>query len=85
MTLEDIFNSYQIYCATKEYQVRKHKKKRINKKWRKRYGCYEFNMMPHNEIAIMDNKVIWMTKKTFEELKRGLTERTLVQATERRE
>ncbi len=72
MTLEDIFNSYRIYCATKEYQVRKHKKKRINKKWRKRYGCIEFNMMPHNEIVIMDNKVIWMTKKTFEELNKSM-------------
>jgi len=62
-------NSYPIYIATKEIQRRKHHKKRINKKWRKRYGCTELNYMPHGEIVMMDNGVIWMTKRTFESLK----------------
>lgn len=59
---------HPIYIATKEWQKRKHRKKRINKKWLKRYGTYEFNMMPHNEIIMMDNAV-WMTKRTYQKLK----------------
>ena len=57
-----------IYIATQEWQRRKHHKKRINKKWRKRYGCIEFNLMPHGEIVLI-NGAFWMTKKTFIELK----------------
>lgn len=63
-----------IYIATKEIQRRKHHKKRINKKWKKRYGCYELNLMPHNEIVMTDDGVIWMTKRTFESFKK-ITER----------
>lgn len=46
---EDLFNqliatqpeaTYDLYC-TVLVQARKHKKKRINKKWRKRYGFKE--------------------------------------------
>lgn len=59
---------HPIYIATKEYQRRKHHKKRINKKWLKRYGCYEYNMMPDGEVVMMDNGVIWMTKKTFHDI-----------------
>ncbi len=64
-----MFNGHPIYIATKEIQIRKHHKKRINKKWRKRYGVIELNMMPHNKAVVMDNGIIWMTKKTFENLK----------------
>ena len=59
---------YPIYIATKEIQIRKHHKKRINKKWRKRYGTIELNSMPHGEVIMMDNGVLWMTKRTFQEL-----------------
>lgn len=62
------YNGYPIYLATKEYQRRKHRKKRINKKWKKLYGYYEINMMPHNEIVLMDNGVIWMTKRTYKQM-----------------
>lgn len=66
-----LLNSYPIYIATKEIQKRKHHKKRINKKWLKRYGCFEINMMPHGEVIIMDNGILWMTKRTFEQIKDG--------------
>lgn len=66
---EALLTGYPIYIATKEIQRRKHHKKRINKKWSKRYGCYEINMMPHGQVVMMDNGVIWMTKKTYEQLK----------------
>jgi hypothetical protein len=65
-----LLTDYPIYIATKEIQRRKHHKKRINKKWRKRYGTIELNSMPHGEIVMMDNGVIWMTKRTFESLRR---------------
>lgn len=64
-----LLTGYPIYIATQEVQCRKHKKKRINKKWRKRYGVIELNSMPHGKIVIMDNGVIWMTKRTYQELK----------------
>ena len=58
-----------IYIATKKHQRRKHRKKRINKKWQKRYGCVEYNMMPHGEVIMTDDGVIWMTEKTYRELR----------------
>lgn len=69
--MNPLLTGYPIYIATQEFQRRKHHKKRINKKWRKRYGCYELNLMPHNEIVMMDNGVIWMTKRTFESIKKS--------------
>ena len=60
---------HPIYIATKEWQKRKHRKKRINKKWFKRYGTYELNMMPHNEVVMMNDGTICMTKRTYQKLK----------------
>ena len=69
---------HPIYIATKEFQRRKHRKRRINKKWLKRYGTYELNMMPHNEVIMMDN-VIWMTKRTYQKLKeRGMFDHAIL-------
>lgn len=62
------YNGYPVYIATKECQNRKHHKKRINKKWRKRYGVTEYNMMPDGEVMLFYG-TIWMTRKTFEQLK----------------
>lgn len=67
---EVLLTGYPIYIATKEIQRRKHRKKRINKKWKKRYGMIELNSMPHGEVVIMDNRVIWMTKRTFEQIRK---------------
>ena len=67
--MNPLLTGHPIYIATQEFQRRKHRKKRINKKWRKRYGCYELNLMPHNKIVMTDNGVIWMTKRTFENIK----------------
>lgn len=71
MTIKDAIKcGYPIYIATKEIQVRKHHKKRINKKWQKRYGYFEINMMPHNDIVMTDDGVLYMTKKTYQRLKK---------------
>ena len=70
MTIKDAIKcGYPIYIATKEIQVRKHHKKRINKKWQKRYGYFEINMMPHNDIVMTDDGVLYMTKRTYQRLK----------------
>ena len=66
----DEYLGHPVYLATQEFPRRQHRKKRINKKWRKRYGCYELNMMPHGEVVMMDNGVIWMTKRTWLEIER---------------
>ena len=69
---EALINSYPIYIATKEFQRRKHHKKRINKKWRKRYGVIEYNLMPNGEIVFNEiDRVFLMTKKTYRELREG--------------
>lgn len=64
-----LLTGYPIYIATQEVQRRKHRKKRINKKWRKRYGVIEYNSMPHGEIIFNEiDRVFYMTKKTLQEL-----------------
>jgi hypothetical protein len=66
---EALLTGYPIYIATKEVQRRKHHKKRINKKWRKRYGVIEYNLIPHGKIIFNEiNQVFYMTKKTLQEL-----------------
>ena len=69
---KSLLAGHPIYLATKEIQRRKHRKKRINKKWQKRYGVIELNSMPHGEVLMTDNGVIWMTKRTFESLKKSI-------------
>ena len=69
------YEGIPIYIATKEYQRRKHHKKRINKKWRKRYGVVEYNSMPHGQVVYNEfDRVMYMTKKTFEEVKKYVSE-----------
>ena len=64
-----LLTGYPIYIATKEIQRRKHHKKRINKKWRKRYGTIELNGMPHGEVFFNEvDRVFYMTKKTLQVL-----------------
>ena len=67
----EFYEGLPIYIATKEYQRRKHHKKRINKKWRKRYGVIEYNLMPHGQVIFNEiDRVLYMTKKTLEEVKK---------------
>ena len=48
-------------------QVRKHKKKRINKKWLKRYGAYWEKLDP-GEIVLVDGQML-MSRRTYNKLK----------------
>ena len=46
---------------------RKHKKKRINKKWRKRYGVYTYGFEPMTVVSV-DGK-LYMSRRTYSILK----------------
>ena len=68
MMLEDYFNGLDIVISKnlveKYVQKRKHHKRRINKKWAKKYGnkpIYDMN------YYFLDNKV-YMSPKAFEAL-----------------
>lgn len=59
---------YQVICVSymaDKVQARTHKKKRINKKWRKRYG---FKEIPWNKFFIEGNR-IYCHPKMFEKIK----------------
>lgn len=47
-------------------RVRTHKKKRVNKKYLKRYGFYEYEVM--SGFIIVNNN-IYMSQKTYNKLK----------------
>jgi hypothetical protein len=50
---------YEIICCKEmadHVQARKHKKKRINKKWRKRYGMKE---VPWNKIFVTNDRKMY--------------------------
>lgn len=70
--VDKLFNGIPIYIATKRFQRRKHRKKRINKKWAKRYGFDEINYMPHGQAVMIDG-VLWMTYRDFENFKKICT------------
>ena len=50
----------------KDVQARKHRKKRINKKWLKRYG---YKAVPDDTKAYTTNEAIFMTRRCFQRLK----------------
>ena len=58
------------YCCER-VQARKHKKKRINKKWAKRYGC---RFVPSKDI-IVANGYIFVHPKTFAKLREQCKEK----------
>ena len=54
---------------TKDIQRRKHKKRRINKKWLKRYG---YKCVPDNDKMIVFNNKLFMTKGAYAKVKKGI-------------
>lgn len=62
--------SYKILITeyiTKNIQRRTHRKKRINKKWLKRYGM---KIVPDNTKILLVNNTLMMTEKCYEKLKK---------------
>lgn len=63
------FNSVPIVIVpTYKRQNKTHKKKRINKKWAKRYGFTEYNTMEDGQVINM-NGSLYMNAKTASMLK----------------
>ncbi len=57
----------------KDVQRRTHKKKRINKKWLKRYGI---KIIPDNTKILLVNNTLMMTGKCYEKLRKLTDNRT---------
>ena len=66
------FNSVPIIVAPSyKRQNRTHRKKRINKKWAKRYGFTEYNTIEDGQVVNM-NGSLYMNAKTATMLKTSL-------------
>jgi len=69
----EYINGIEVYVSDNHLYtkiIKRHKKKRINKKWNKRYGIKTIEL-PRKDIFVMDNKIIIHTKY-FEKLKEKL-------------
>ena len=63
-----------IIVTTRKIQNRTHKKKRINKKWAKRYGLTLYkSIIGDNDMLMLDNK-LYMGYKSYEKLKESINE-----------
>ena len=52
-------------------QIRKHHKRRISKKWLKRYGVYGKQRLEKDQVLIF-NDVVYMSRSHFKKLKKDL-------------
>lgn len=59
------YDGFPIYITTTEHQRRTHHKRRINKKWRKRYGVIESDSLVPGQMIMM-NGALYMSKQTFD-------------------
>ena len=72
MTSIEIFGGRKIIITdaiTKKVRKRTHKKKRIDKKWLKRYGYKE--VQDHSKMYVTDD-YIFMSKQNYEKLEKEL-------------
>ena len=56
-------------------QNRTHKKKRINKKWAKRYGYTYHEVIEDGKILICNENTLYMNQKTHEDLHKTIGRR----------
>lgn len=61
----EVIQGTPIFLITRAGQKRTNKKRRINKKWLKKYGCYP---MQHNKIYLV-NGALWMSRLTWQKIK----------------
>lgn len=52
-------------------QIRKHHKRRINKKWLKKYGTYGEQILNKDQVLIF-NDVVYMSRPLFRRLKKEM-------------
>lgn len=71
-----IFGTYTgipiIVIPDKKKQNRAHRKKRINKKWAKRYGYTVHNLFKDDEVITMEGNM-YMNPRTYYKMKSLLT------------
>ena len=68
------YNGYPIKIIQEHEQgeqKRKHKKKRINKKWKKKYGVYAVQYLDKNQVLFVNGEIV-MSRKIFNEIKKIL-------------
>ena len=78
MTMIPIMNSMPIIIISEKDngdQARTHRKKRINKKWWKRYGTV-CTPLEKGQCIVIKGSGIYMSRKTYNALKKGLKEKT---------
>lgn len=63
-----------IVLPDKKVQIRTHKKKRINKKWAKRYGVKRLKnqLLNNNQMLIMASGEVYMNEETYSTLKKTI-------------
>ena len=65
----ELFNGMPVVITPgSKMQNRTHKKKRINKKWAKRYGYTDSNVLEDGKILIYNKNTLYMNQKTHESL-----------------
>ena len=65
----ELFNGMPIVITPgSKMQNRTHKKKRINKKWAKRYGYTYYDVIEDGKILICNENTLYMNQKTHESL-----------------
>ena len=69
--LDYLYGTPIIIVPTRKIQNRTHKKKRINKKWAKRYGFTIYERLKNGETYMIDGK-LYMNQHTYEILKKNL-------------
>ena len=72
ITTDDAYNyGDKVVVPTRKIQNRTHKKKRINKKWAKRYGFTISETLKNGETYMMDGK-LYMNQHTYTQLKTSI-------------
>lgn len=73
MDLISAFNAMPVIITTRRRQARKHKKKRINKKWLKRYGIITIEVQEHDKVLVIDGK-LYMTESAYWKIRKMIQE-----------
>lgn len=72
MTPFDYYNGYPIVVTdkiTEKVRCRIHRKKRIDKKWLKRYG---YKVVPDNSSILLIKGTLYMSQKVYDRLQEEL-------------
>ena len=65
----ELFNGMPIFIIpARKTQNRTHKKKRINKKWAKRYGYTYYDVIEDGKILTCNENTLYMNQKTYKDL-----------------